>query len=246
MNFNYVVNYNSPLLRGNDDPATPRPWNLEKEILTYADSNKTLLDIGCGSSIKLPSLAPYFHKIFAIDISQDMITSSKKILSDNQITNTSLIIARNEALPFLNNTFDVVTCMLARCTPSETYRTIKPTGVLIVEYPGCEDKKEFKKLFGKDKDGWRGQFINFTQEQFINYFYESYHQYFKHVEIKNGFWDTYYTKQGLLELLKYTPTVKDFDLNKDQQALELAYELFKTPQGIRLRQNRILVYATNY
>lgn len=245
MTFEYVAKYDSELLRGHDAPETPRPWDLKNFILNFSGKERFLLDIGCGTSFKLIPLASHFNTVIGLDLSADMVFSSHKNIQGKNINNISIVMARNEALPFTEKKFDVITCMLSRCTASEAHRVLKSTGVLIIEYPGCEDKKEFKELFGKDSDGWRGQFINYKRDEFIDIFYKTYKRYFNYIEIKNGFWNTYYTSNGIIELLKYTPTIRNFDLVKDKKALEFAIETFMTPHGIRLKQNRILMYATN-
>ena len=133
--------------------------------------------------------------------------------------------------------------MLSRWNINELYRVLKPHGVVVIEHIGCEDKKEFKFLFGKDKDGWRGQFIKFQREEYLQYYQNIFNKLFDSVSIQNGYWNTSYTEQGLLDLLKFTPTIRNFDLNRDESALKYAIKIFNTPNGIELTQNRILIYA---
>lgn len=245
MSFQYNVNYDSSLLRGKDDPSTLRPWDLRREVLKHSGNHKKLLDVGCGTSFKLIPIAPAFEEVTAVDINQKMVCASRKLFIDKEIKNTNLITADSNFLPFLDNSFDVVTHMLSRFNLRETQRVLKPQGVVIVEYPGCEDKKEFKKLFGKDHNGWRGQFINDEPEIFLDKIHQQFKQYFSSVIIKNGFWNTFYNREGVIELLQYTPTIRDFNKVSDNDAVNEACEMFMTPQGIKLEQNRVLIYATN-
>lgn len=246
MNFQYQINYDSSLLRGKDDPLTPRPWDLRKEILVLANHNKNLLDVGCGTSFKLVPIAHYFNEVFAVDINHQMVLKSKYLLEKNKIKNTTLLTANSNCLPFANNSFDIITHMLSRFNAKEIFRVLKPNGTVVVEYPGCEDKKEFKKIFGKDAQGWRGQFIDFEKEAFIDNIYKQFNQYFSCVVIKSGFWNTFYTEEGIIELLKYTPTIRNFNIELDKQSIGTVLKLFTTKQGIKLNQNRILIYAANH
>lgn len=243
MTFTYNRKYDSSLLRGIDDPTTPRPWNLFEEIIHYSNPQKTLLDIGCGTGFKLVHLSSYFKEITGFDISLDMLTCAKQIFKKNQINNIDLIQGNSQMLPFEKHQFDVVTCMLSRWSIEEIFRVVKPNGVVIIEDIGCEDKKEFKILFGKDKEGWRGQNLNYEKNNFLESYRQMFTQFFKKVSLCNGFWNTFYTETVILELLTCTPTIRAFHPHLDEAAIKNALEKFQTPQGIKLQQNRILICA---
>jgi ubiquinone/menaquinone biosynthesis C-methylase UbiE len=242
MSFSYISAYDSPQLHGSDDSSTQRPWDLNKEILSRAGKNLNLLDIGCGSAFKLIPLSPYFGEITGLDISEDMIVAAKINVDNHKINNINLIHADSNKLPFEESAYDMVTCMLSRWNENEIFRILKPNGVVIIEHIGCEDKKELKILFGKDKDGWRGQFIEFQPDEYLQS-YQNKFKSFNFVSIKNGFWRTHYTEQGLLDLLRFTPTIRNFNESSDNQAVKNAFSFFKKPQGIELTQNRILIHA---
>lgn len=241
MSFSYIPDYDSSILRGDD--GSQRPWNLPDEIIAYADKNLKLLDIGCGTAFKLIPLSQHFAEIVGIDISKEMIHAANNIVEKNDVKNIKLLHGDSNNLPFEEKTYDVITCMLSRWDIREIARVLKPNGVVIVENVGCEDKKDFKILFGKDQDGWRGQFINYQQDEYLKYYRDMFCDYFASVSIANGFWKTYYTEQGILELLRFTPTIRNFDQITDNSALKSAYKIFKCERGIVLTQNRILINA---
>jgi ubiquinone/menaquinone biosynthesis C-methylase UbiE len=210
MTFDYLANYDSNRLRGTDDPMTPRPWNLHQEILHYAGKDKILLDIGCGTAFKLIPLVPYFHTIIGVDPSFSMLEAAKKLIRDNNISNIEISYGKGETLPYANHSFDVITCMLSRRNVSEIYRLLKPEGIVIVEHIHCEDKKDFKLLFGKDEEGWRGQFLNYLKDNYITHYKDMFSEFFSVVTIQEDYWDTFYTPQGLSELLHFTPTIRNY------------------------------------
>ncbi len=74
----YQTGYDSSLLRGKDDPSTPRPWDLWQLIQSHGNKNSILLDIGCGSAFKLIPLARYFKAIIAVEPSDEMRALAKK------------------------------------------------------------------------------------------------------------------------------------------------------------------------
>lgn len=241
----YTNKYDSENLRGIDDPNHPRPWNLTEIILNQLSAESTLLDIGCGTGFKLIPFAQHCKRIYGIDISTSMIQAAKKLTHTSAINNIISIQADSNFLPFPENSMDVITCMLSRWTIAELHRVIKSSGTLIVEHVGCEDKKDFKTFFGKDEEGWRGQFLNYSLMNYIESYQTLFNNYFETVEIINGYWFTFYTEQGIIELLQHTPTIRNFNKDNDKNNMISAINKFKTPKGIRLQQNRVLIYAKN-
>src|SRR3990167_2266443 len=152
-NHNYESTYDSSLLRGIDDPKTPRPWDLFNEIKKYASLENILLDVGCGTAFKLVPLSPYLHQIIGLDISDSMLLAAKYNIQRKKISNIQFVKATSENLPFLTKSMDIITSMLGRCDIKELATALKPNGIVIIEHIGCEDKKDFKKLFEKDSLG---------------------------------------------------------------------------------------------
>ena len=62
--------------------------------------------------------------------------------------------------------------------------------------------------------------------------------------ISNGFWFTYYTRQGLLELCQFTPTINGFNLQNDLETFNKVSENLLTDKGIKISQNRFLIKAS--
>jgi ubiquinone/menaquinone biosynthesis C-methylase UbiE len=100
------------------------------------DANLTL-DVGCGSGIVTRDIARFTKgKVIAIDGSEDMIGVAKKVLEDYR--NVDLKIGDAENLPFIDNTFDIVTCNLVlmwaedpQKVVCEMARVVKPGGVIL-------------------------------------------------------------------------------------------------------------------
>jgi SAM-dependent methyltransferase len=240
----YSINYDSEELRGTDNPLTPRPWNITSKLKEYADNSKTLLDVGCGTCFKTIPLSPNFKSIYGIDTCHDMLNKARMELKRSQVSNYFLINGDSNFMPFRDNSFNIITCILSRWSPKELARVIDQNGVMILEHIGCEDKKDFKLLFGSDEYGLRGQFIDFEKEQYIDMLYSSFSEFFHKVVIKEGYWNTFYTYQGLLELLSHTPTIRNYNKN-DTITLDNFVQKNNKQGLIELTQNRILIYASD-
>ncbi len=133
--------------------------------------------------------------------------------------------------------------MLARWDAGEIYRVLKKNGIAILEYVGCEDKKSFKRFFGKDTLGWRGQFLEHEPEAFLATCKQAFLPYFGQVRLQNGHWRTFYTRKGVEMLLQYTPTIRHYNYHADQESLEKAINACTKNGRICLAQNRVLLYA---
>jgi SAM-dependent methyltransferase len=146
-------------------------------------------------------------------------------------------------LPFEDESFDIVTAMVAPHDTTEVYRVLKPGGYTIIEKISDRDKWNFKVPFGNDEKGPRGQFSYYEKGERVKEFREEFLNFFSELEIRNGFWKTYYSVQGLYMLLEETPTIRNFDKERDRHIVEEIAEKYKTEKGIETTQNRLLIRA---
>lgn len=72
----------------------------------------SVLDVATGGGHVVKTLSPYVKQIFATDLTPQMLTTAQKHL-DPTCKNVSYVVADAESLPFLNETFDAVTCRIA-------------------------------------------------------------------------------------------------------------------------------------
>lgn len=243
-NIYYQSGYDSSLIQGMDDPETPRPWNLMNEIRGVISKEKTLLDIGCGTGSKIFPLSAYLLGLVGLDPSQSMLDSA--LLHKSAFPSTiELVKGQAEHLPFKDHSFDIITSILSRWDVKEIYRVLKPKGIAIIETIGCQDKRDFKYFFGMDKLGWRGQFMEYDQKEYVGQCQEKFSQRFHTVSVKSGFWNTYYSPEGIKKLLSFTPTIRNYNEIHDAPYLEKAIQACSTEKGIKLTQNRIFIYAEN-
>ena len=236
----YVASYDSETLRG---ISGARPWDIRTEIVSVAADDKHLLDIGCGTSFKLLPLANAFKTITALDISPPMVEASKRNFLSADAKNASVVHGDGEILPFEDASFDVVTAMLSRWHVDEIYRVLRPGGWAIVEMIGSRDKDDIKKEFGSDDKGLRGQHLQYGAHGLADLVEPLFREAFQEVTVIDGSWPTYLTRDGLIQLLTHTPTVRGFDLQADQSAFSRVCSKYSTARGIVVYQNRILVKA---
>lgn len=102
------------------------------------DKTSVALDIATGGGHVAKALAPHVSQVFATDLTKDMLANTKKYL-DQFSENISYVIADAENLPFLDDTFDIVTCRIAphhfpnpKKFIHEVARVLKPSGTFLM------------------------------------------------------------------------------------------------------------------
>jgi 2-polyprenyl-6-hydroxyphenyl methylase/3-demethylubiquinone-9 3-methyltransferase len=119
---------NHPIALLRAENAVRVPW-----IIGEIGQNKTVLDIGCGAGILTNALAKKGHKVYGIDLSPSSLSTAKKYDETGTVTYE---VANAYALPYPNETFDVVCAMDVlehveepKLLVSEASRVLKPGGL---------------------------------------------------------------------------------------------------------------------
>ncbi len=126
--------------KGNDLPAIVQ-W-------LQPSQQWTVLDVATGGGHVVKTLSPHVKQIFATDLTPQMLFTAQKHI-DTSCNNVSYVVADAESLPFLNETFDAVTCRIAahhfpnpQDFISEVSRVLKPGNrFLLIDNISPEDIK---------------------------------------------------------------------------------------------------------
>ena len=97
-----------------DSPTHARGEDLDA-VLAFADphADEIALDLGCGVGHTLRRVAARVRLAVGADATQGMLEGARILLAREGVTNAVLVATPAETLPFLDATFDVVTCRLA-------------------------------------------------------------------------------------------------------------------------------------
>ena len=105
--------------------------------------NKTVLEIGAGDVLHLAHWQNIPREFVIVDISEAMIDLSNKSFTNSGVNVTSYKITKQEPLPLMSNSVDVVISFfsLEHIYPldehlNELHRVLKPGGVLVGGIPG--------------------------------------------------------------------------------------------------------------
>ena len=236
----YRVSYDDPLMRGIEDE---RPWNLSALIQELSSPNKTLLDVGCGTGTKLLPLSSLFGSVIGVEPNPAMLQQAQLRIDAQKLTHVQLAEGYAHKLPINNSSIDVLTCMLSAHEVTEVFRVLKPNGTAIIEMQGELDKKTLKDYFFDAQQQPRGQFSYLPASSMHTINYVAFRELFQEVIVLDGSWDFYLTWEGLVSLLNNTPTIRDFNLERDATILKKAAQDLSTEKGIKLSHHRVLLIA---
>jgi ubiquinone/menaquinone biosynthesis C-methylase UbiE len=123
---------------------TSAPHRLGKSLellveLTKPQKNWRVLDVATGGGHVAYTFAPHVERVWATDITQEMLDMVKAEAAKRALANLRTTYAKAEALPFEDATFDLVTCRIAPhhfdSIPeflAEVHRVLKPGGLVAV------------------------------------------------------------------------------------------------------------------
>jgi ubiquinone/menaquinone biosynthesis C-methylase UbiE len=124
------------------------------------ESNWDVLDVATGGGHVAKTLAPYVHHVYATDLTKEMLANSARFLKQER--NIQFVLADAEALPFLDEAFDLVTCRIAahhfphpHNFIKEVARVLKPGGrFLFIDNVSPEDGElaDFYNAFERLRD----------------------------------------------------------------------------------------------
>lgn len=234
--------YNHELIRGVD--IGQRPYNLTSEILLRLPSDGILLDIGCGSAVKILPLAKNVGNIIAVDKNPSIVSKAQQNVASSGFENIYVTIADGNQLPFPDESVDMITYMLCPHNVHEALRLLKPNGYIIADRVGEQDKSEIKQYFTNEENKPRGYRSTLPSGEIGRIHKEEFGAAgFRKVISRDMFWQTRYTKEGLWQLLKSTPTIEQFNPETDKDIFEYACSELIEFGKITLTQHRVLVTA---
>jgi ubiquinone/menaquinone biosynthesis C-methylase UbiE len=120
---------------------TSKPHALGKSLermvaLTAPQPDWRMLDIATGGGHVAYAFAPHVGRVWATDITQEMLDLVKTEAAKRGLANVRTAYAKAEALPFEDASFDLVTCRIAphhfESIPAflaEVHRVLKPGGL---------------------------------------------------------------------------------------------------------------------
>ena len=135
------------------DKRKRKEWKVYESLLfnkiaDNLDKGNTVLEIACGTGRVTLEISKQANKVYAIDISSQMIDVARKNIKEKEINNIELSVEDAYNLPFDNEMFDTVICINSlhnmiypENALSEIKRVLKPEGRFISTVTGIGSRK---------------------------------------------------------------------------------------------------------
>ena len=135
------------------DKRKRKEWKVYESLLFNKiadDMNKesTVLEVACGTGRVTLEISKQAKKVYAIDISSQMIDVARKNIEEKGINNVELSVEDAYNLPFDNDMFDIVVCINSlhnmiypEKALSEIKRVLKPEGRFVATVTGIGSRK---------------------------------------------------------------------------------------------------------
>lgn len=222
-------------------PSKSTPYECEwGDIYEYLVDNydlrgKTMLDIGTAEGLKFMKLSPYFLFGIGIDLEEKMIDLANKNMKN--VKNVRLHVMDSQKLQFPDDFFDIVTCRHAPFNLKEIQRVLKKGGLFITQQVHERDKQNLKDHFG------RGQNYKISSDKALNSVAEKAKKLgFKNIKSTFSNLSYYFnSEKHLVDFLKLTPVIPDYDCKKEQVLTKDFVEKYKTSKGIESNSARYLI-----
>ena len=212
---------------------------FKEKILDLSSKNKMALDIGCADGKFTVSIAPFFKKIYGIDISKINLDIARNHLQEEKSKNIEYSFQDASQTSFDNSFFDLAYCRRGPSFYEEYHRILKIKGYYLEIGIGEKDTKELQQVFGRgqgygkwNKSKLDGNLKSLQALGFQIIFAENYHCF------------EYYPSYEEFDLfLQGVPIFEDFDSEKDSKLLKRYVEKFTTEKGIQLSRHRLVLVA---
>ncbi len=221
-------------------PTGGEPEKVFKEnLLKLSSINKIALDIGCADGKFTRSVAPFFQKIYGIDISKINLDIAKSHSNDGRSKNVEFSFQDASHTSFKGSFFDIAYCRRGPSYYEEYYRILKVKGYYLEIGIGEKDTVELKKIFGRGQGygTWNRSILDIKIKELNSLgFKVMYAENFHYVE--------YYPSYNEFDLfLQGVPIFEDYDSDKDRKLLEEYVAKFTTEKGIQLSRHRVVLVA---
>lgn len=135
-------------IKGKYEEEQDLPWNYEKIVRHYLQPEMKLLDLDTGGGEFLLSLNHPYHNVSATENYPPNVDLCKTTLSPLGIHFQKADAGK--ALPFNDQSFDIIINRHGNFNPGEIRRVLKKQGIFITEQVGADNDRELVELLLND------------------------------------------------------------------------------------------------
>lgn len=113
-------------------------------LAAILDAGKKVIDVGCGTGMYHPLLAPMCGSLTGVEVSERSAELARQTATDYGLANVEIHLQDSTALAFEDHRFDAAVCVDLLhhvfdldATLKEISRVVKPAGDIVVFEPNC-------------------------------------------------------------------------------------------------------------
>jgi ubiquinone/menaquinone biosynthesis C-methylase UbiE len=113
--------------------------DLQEFVAAYGTRFRTAVDIGTGPGFTAFAIAPYADRVVATDVTPQMLEQVRGLREQRGAPQTQMALVAAEALPFANDSIDLITCRTAAHHfvdllgwLAEVERVLSPGGLFLI------------------------------------------------------------------------------------------------------------------
>lgn len=212
---------------------------FKKSVVDLSSVKKLALDAGCADGRFTLSMAPYFKKITAIDISKGMLDAANVLKKEKNITNVDFQYMDVHNISYSPESFDLIYNRRGPADYPQFSRLLKSGGYYVEINIGEKDAQEIKEVFQRGQNF--GEWNDPKMSKITRRLQENE---FTIVLAQEYLYNEYYVSYRDMDLfLQGVPIFTDFDSTKDKELLQKYTDTFQTEKGIRLSRHRLVTVA---
>ncbi|MDD5147171.1 MAG: class I SAM-dependent methyltransferase [Candidatus Daviesbacteria bacterium] len=218
-------------------PAGDPERIFKEKLLELSSKDKTALDSGCADGKFTLSIAPYFKKVYGIDISKENLNVANNHRADERSKNVEYSFQNAKHTSFEDSFFDIAYCRRGPTFYKEYHRILKTGGYYLEIGIGEMDTIELKKIFGRGQGygEWDKSKLDENLKEIKNLG-------FKVIFAENFYPFEYYPSSAEFDLfLHQVPIFEDYDSEKDEVSLQKYVKKFSADKGIMLSRHRLVM-----
>ncbi|HET8710998.1 MAG TPA: methyltransferase domain-containing protein [Spongiibacteraceae bacterium] len=122
-------------------PLRDRIVELLAQLQASLTHDQTILDLGCGEGYYTAAFAASNREVYGLDIAKPALAIAAK-----RARSITWCIGTSRALPFHDDSLDIVTTIFCRPHAQEIQRVLRPDGTLLIAGPGANHLRELRDL----------------------------------------------------------------------------------------------------
>jgi len=218
-------------------PAGDPEKVFKEKLLGWSSIKNIALDVGCADGKFTLSVAPFFQKVYGIDVSKVNLEIAESHSDEDRSKNVQYSLQDASHTLFENSFFDLIYCRRGPKFYKEYNRILKKGGYYIEIGVGERDTVELKKIFGRGQNfgKWGKSILEEKSKElkdlgFQIIFAKDYH-----------YFEYYPSYEEFNLFLQGVPIFEDFDSEKDRKMLTKYVNKFQMNRGIVLSRHRVVL-----